>query len=365
MTTPTASSESSPELKTRIHEPLNVEASFLNPHTPITSAEHFFIRGHFSVPKVDPAAWRLEIRGAVKSPLSLSLADLKAMSSATQICVLECAGNGRLFLPNIPEGVQWGLGATGCAAWNGVPLRDVLALAGLEPDALELVFEGADHGFPEKQHKPKNEVHYSRSIPVAEASQPEVLLAWQMNGEDLSPEHGAPVRLIVPGWYSMASVKWLTKIIVASRPFLGYFQTVEYTYWTHSDSLPPERTPITEIFLKSQIAYPVIHQQVRAGEVCTVYGAAWSSGSPIEQVEVSADKGVTWNSAQLDSPSEAPGKNYAWRLWHWDWKPSTVGNYRLMSRACDRAGNVQPAQHDEDHESYIIHHTVSIPVEVV
>lgn len=186
-----------------------------------------------------------------------------------------------------------------------------------------------------------------------------------MNGDDLSSEHGAPVRLIVPGWYSMASVKWLTKITTIARPYLGYFQTVEYTYWTHSDSLQPERTPITEIFLKSQIAHPVMHQQLRAGEVCTVRGAAWNSGSPIERVEISTDKGVTWYQAEFDEAPDFAEKSYAWRLWHWDWKPATIGNTTLMSRAHDVAGKVQPAQHNEDHESYIIHHTMRIPVEVI
>ena len=361
MTTPTACSESSPELKTRIQKPFNAEASFLNPDTPITAAEHFFIRNHFPVPKIDPVSWRLEISGAVEKALSLSLADLKGMPSVTHKCVLECAGNGRLFLQNIAEGVQWGLGAAGCAAWTGVPLREVLALAGLKSEALELVFEGADHGIPERQFKPKNEIHYSRSMPVGPGTRPEVLLAWHMNGKDLSPDHGAPVRLVVPGWYSVAAVKWLKKITAISRPYLGYFQTVEYAYWAHSKGLAPERIPVTKIFLKSQIAHPVIHQQVHAGEVCKVYGAAWSSGSPIQEVEVSTDKGATWHSAQFDGTAE----DHAWRLWTWDWKPSTVGKHTLMSRASDAAGNQQPAQHNEDHESYMVHHTLPIPVEVV
>lgn len=361
MTNPTAVSESSPELKTRIHKPLNVEASFLNPRTPITSAEHFFVRNHFPIPEIDAASWRLEIGGAVKNPISLSLEDLKAMPATTHQCVLECAGNGRLFLPNIPEGVQWGLGAAGCAAWTGVPLRDVLERVGLETDAVELVFEGADHGIPEKQLKPKNEISYSRSVPLETALGPEVLVAWQMNGEDLSPEHGSPVRLIVPGWYSVASVKWLMKITAITRPFLGYFQTVEYTYWAHRGGLPPERIPITNIFLKSQIAHPVLHQQIRAGEVCRVYGAAWTAGVPIDEVEVSTDQGVTWHHAEFDSPA----KDHAWRLWHWDWKPVGIGNHTLMSRASDIEGRTQPALHNEDYESYIIDHTISIPVEVV
>lgn len=361
MTNPTASSESSPELKTRIYKPLNVEASFLNPPTAITSAAHFFIRDHFPVPALDATLWRLEIGGAVENPLSLSLADLKAMPVTTHKCVLECAGNGRLFLPNVPEGVQWGLGAAGCAAWTGVSLREVLALAGLKQDAVELVFEGADHGVPEKQLKPKNEIHYARSVPLEAGTQPEVLLAWQMNGEDLPPAHGAPVRLIVPGWYSVASVKWLTKITVTTRPFFGYFQTVEYAYWTQPGSLPPERIPITKIFLKSQIAHPVLHQQVRAGDICRVHGAAWNSGTPIDSVEVSADKGLTWHSATLDG---AAG-DHAWQLWHWEWTPSSIGNHTLMSRATDRDGKTQPSEHNEDYESYIIDHTVSIPVEVV
>lgn len=361
MTNPTAMSESSPELKIRIHKPLNVEASFLNPPSPLTNAEHFFIRDHFPIPTLDAGSWRLEVGGAVDKPLSLSLADLKALPTATHKCVLECAGNGRLFLPNVPEGVQWGLGAAGCAAWTGVPLRDVLALADLKPDALDLVFEGADHGIPEKELKPKNEVHYSRSIPFKTAMKSEVLLAWQMNGEDLPKAHGAPVRLVVPGWYSVASVKWLAKISVLSRPFLGYFQTVEYAYWVHEGSLPAERIPITEIFLKSQIAHPVMHQQIRAGVVCRVYGAAWGADTPIHAVEVSVDKGMTWHAAEFDGPAE----DHAWRLWHWDWKPFTIGNCTLMSRASDAEGRMQPAQHNQDHESYLIHHTLPIPVEVI
>ena len=358
---PTAMSESSPELKIRIHKPLNVESSFLNPPTPLTSSNHFFVRDHFPVPALDTTTWRLEIGGAVENPFSLSLSDLKAMPQTTYKCVLECAGNGRLFLHDVPEGVQWGLGAAGCASWAGVRLVDVLLRAGLEPDALELVFEGADHGVPEKTLKPKNEIYYSRSMPVTAAKRPEVLLAWQMNGEDLPEAHGAPVRLIVPGWYSVASVKWLTKITAIKRPFNGYFQTVEYAYWSHSDSLPPERIPITELFLTSQIAHPVIHQQTRAGEVCRVYGAAWNAGTPIEKVEVSTDGGVTWNLAEFDGTAE----DHAWRLWHWDWIPGTIGHHVLMSRASDRDGRTQPAQHNQDYESYIIDHTISIPVEVV
>lgn len=361
MSAPTAASESSPELKTRIHKPLNVEAAFLNPHSLVTAADHFFIRDHFPLPSVDPASWRLEVKGLVDKPLRLSLAELKAMPSETHLAVLECAGNGRLFLPNVAEGVQWGLGAAGCAAWTGVPLRDVLALAGLKPDAIEVVFAGADHGVPEKQHKPKTEIYFSRSVPVADATKPEVLLAWQMNGEALPPAHGGPVRLIVPGWYSVASVKWLTNITVIDRPFLGYFQTVEYTYWKHSGSLSPERIPITEIFLKSQIAHPVMHQEVRGGEPCRVYGAAWSAKSPISKVEVSTDKGISWHVAEFDTQA----KDHAWRLWHWDWKPATIGKQTLMSRATDADGNSQPPEHDENYESYIVDHTITIPVTVI
>ncbi|MEO7028217.1 MAG: sulfite oxidase [Acidobacteriaceae bacterium] len=363
--TPTAASESSTGLKTRIHKPLNVEASFLNPPTPITGVENFYIRDHFPLPKIDPVAWRLKVGGAVDKPLELSLADLKAMAVATHTCVLECAGNGRLFLHNVPEGVQWGLGAAGCAAWTGVRLRDVLALAGVKAGAVEAVFQGADHGVADKQFKPKGEIHYSRSLPVDVGMRPEVLLAWAMNGDALSSAHGAPVRLVVPGWYSMAAVKWLTEITVVERPFLGYFQTVEYTYWAHraaqGDGLPPERIPIEELLVKSQIAHPVMHQEVLAGETCRVHGAAWGGGAGIAKVEVSTDRGATWHGADFDGAPE----DHAWQLWHWDWKPSRRGKRGLMSRATDAKGNVQPSQHDEDHESYMIHHTVSIPVEVV
>ena len=361
MNSPTAQSEASPELKVRIHEPLNVEGSFLNPPTFLTSADRFFIRDHFSMPMLDPSTWRLEIKGTVGTPLSLSLADLKAMPATHHVCVLECAGNGRMFLQNQPEGVQWGLGAAACAEWTGVPLRDVLALVRLDEKTVDLVFEGADHGVPEKQYKPKNEVHYARSMPLAAASQPEVLLAYKMNGEDIPAAHGGPVRLIAPGWYSMASVKWLTRITAIERTYQGYFQTVEYTYWKHNGDLSPERVPISEIFLTSQIAHPVMHQQARVGEPCTVYGAAWSGSVPVAKVEVSTDKGITWHEPDF----AAPQKDHAWRMWRWEWKPSVIGQQILMSRATDASGNVQPAEHNDDYESYLANHILRIPVEVI
>jgi DMSO/TMAO reductase YedYZ molybdopterin-dependent catalytic subunit len=189
----------------------------------------------------------------------------------------------------------------------------------------------------------------------------EVMLAYQMNGVDLPPEHGGPVRLIVSGWYGVASVKWLERIIVSRQPFRGYFQTVEYAYWNTDDPASPEHMPLRELRVKSEIARPAMHEQVRGSQPYRVFGIAWTSNGKITRVELSTDGGKTWNPAELRGQSP----NHAWQHWEWTWNPTTPGPRTLMSRATDSNGRTQPLEHDENYGNYAINHTLPIPVGVI
>src|SRR5437660_3139522 len=203
---------SSAGLIIRQKEPTNLETPFDQVNSYLTPTEQFYIRSHFPAPRLDLASYQLRIDGAVRNPLSLSYQQLRGMPSETRVATLECAGNSRVFLVSQVAGAQWELGAVGNAEWTGVPLRALLERAGLEDDACEVVLEGADRGTPTEEPIPPGPISYARSMPREKAGQSEVLVAYQMNGRELSRDHGYPVRAIVPGHYGMASVKWLTRI---------------------------------------------------------------------------------------------------------------------------------------------------------
>jgi DMSO/TMAO reductase YedYZ molybdopterin-dependent catalytic subunit len=206
----------------RQKDPNNLEMPFDQLDDFITPAELFYIRSHFPTPELDPVAYRLSIEGAVRRELRLCYAEIRAMPSRTCIATLECAGNGRAFLvPPVP-GAQWELGAVGNAEWTGVPLSVLLESAGLADDVCDVILEGADRGIPKEEPKLPGPIFYVRSIPRTRAMKSDVLIAYQMNGRDLTPDHGYPLRAIVPGYYGMASVKWLTNIVAATQPFQGY-----------------------------------------------------------------------------------------------------------------------------------------------
>src|SRR6266478_4381177 len=188
----------------------------------LTPTELFYVRSHSPAPKLELSSYRLQIDGAVRSPFSLTYKELRDMPAETRVAILECAGNSRVFLVPQVQGAQWELGAVGNAEWTGVPLRVLLERAGLRQDACEIVLEGADRGTPAEAPIPPGPISYARSLPRDKALQLEVLVAYQMNGRDLPPEHGYPVRAIVPGHYGMASVKWLTLIHAVREPFHGY-----------------------------------------------------------------------------------------------------------------------------------------------
>ena len=343
----------------RSEEPLNLEMPFETAESFITPAELFYVRTHFPIPKIDRDAWWLHVEGEVEKPFAINHEELVKLEPVTIPVTLECAGNNRNFLEPKVKGVQWGLGAVGTAEWTGVPLSVLLDRAVVRSNAREVILEGADHGVLDDPKSPPGELTFSRSIPLEKAKH-DVFLAYRMNGKDLPPEHGFPVRAIVPGWYAMASIKWLQRIIVSSEPFTGYYQTLDYAYWKRRGDIG-ELTPLSEMQIKAEIARPARGKTVPTNSNVRVRGTAWTAGSEIVRVEVSTDGGSTWKEATLLGEA----KPNAWRLWEFDWKtPSAPGKQTLVARATDSLGQTQPAHRDSDRGTYMINHLLPIEVEV-
>jgi len=254
------------------------------------------------------------------------------MRSETLVATLECAGNGRSAFDPPAEGEQWQLGAVSTAEWTGVPLAEILDRAGLRPQAREIVFRGADQGDVAEAAGP---VRFERSLPVTDAGQSGSLLAYAMNGEPLPLEHGYPVRLIVPGWYAVASVKWLTQIEVIGAAFTGFFQTEHYIYETERGGTVA-REPVRLQQVRSVITQPSAGQEVPAGEL-VVRGVAWSGAAPIDKVEVSIGTGP-WRNARLIGPRH----RHSWQWWELLTRIDSPGQTTLRARATDLAGRTQP-----------------------
>jgi DMSO/TMAO reductase YedYZ molybdopterin-dependent catalytic subunit len=305
----------------------------------VTPIGMHYVLIHFDIPEVDASAFELVVDGRVRTPLSLSLEDLRARPAVTTPVMMECAGGGRALLTPRPVSAPWHDEAIGCAEWTGTPLRRVLEEAGLLDDAVELLFTGADKGLDQGV-----EQDYQRSLTVDEAMADGVLLAYAMNGEPLPPPHGFPLRLIVPDWYGMASVKWLRSITAIAEPFEGVQQTQLYRYRRSADE---PGTPVTRKKPRALMAPPGIPEflsrtrHVPAGRTL-VEGRAWSGGGAIERVEFSADGGATWADARLGEPNGPHG----WRAWSCEWD-ATPGDHELSVRATDAAGNVQPLDSED------------------
>jgi DMSO/TMAO reductase YedYZ molybdopterin-dependent catalytic subunit len=293
----------------------------------ITPPEHFFSVAHYGYPEVDASSWSLELSGLVESPRAFRLDDLKARPAAEFVATLECSGNP-------PAG-----GLIGNAKWTGTPLALLLKECGLKSDALEVVFFGADQA-TEKIRASDYPQQFARSMSVEDALRENVLLCWQMNGEPLAKKHGAPLRLVVPGWYGVAWVKWLTRIEVHDRRFMNKFMGRDYvtirgeqqggrTIW--------RETSVGKMNLKSVVARAVR----RPGGVVRVSGAAWSDGTPLKGVEIQIDGG-TWRPVVLGEGRQA----YAWTFWSYDWTGAQPGEHTLQSRVIDARGRVQPAPDD-------------------
>jgi DMSO/TMAO reductase YedYZ molybdopterin-dependent catalytic subunit len=342
----------------RQKEPDNLETLFGQVDSFLTPTDLFYIRSHFSPPRLDLASYQLRIDGAVRKPFSLSYQELRDMSSETRVATLECAGNSRVFLVPQAEGAQWELGAVGNAEWTGVPLATLLEHAGIEEDASEVVLEGADQGTPKEKPIPPGTISYARSLPKEKAIQREVLIAYRMNGLELPLDHGYPVRAIVPGHYGMASVKWLTRIQVVRELFQGYWQTSDYGYWDYLDGKPVRRA-LGEMKLKAEIFRPGVYERLAPDQVYTVSGAAWAGETDVIEVTFSFDGGQTWVEAEFLDPVQ----RHAWRRWKFDWlTPKKPGKHTLLARAKDANGTMQPDEHDQNYGSYVIDHP--LPIEV-
>jgi DMSO/TMAO reductase YedYZ molybdopterin-dependent catalytic subunit len=298
----------------------------------ITPTGLHYLLVHFDIPDVDAAAWRLRVEGCVERAMELDLDAVRALPRRTIAVTIECAGNGRARLMPRPVSQPWLNEAVGTAEWTGTPLEGVLRQAGLRHEAVELVFVGADHGI-EKGY----EHDYARSLSVKDAIKPEVLLAYEMNGRPLEPQHGFPLRLVVPGWYGMMHVKWLRRIEAVATPFDGYQQKV--AYWYKRDVEDPG-SPVTRIRPRALLIPPGFpdfltrRRIVEAGRV-RVVGRAWSGGGTVERVDFGVD-GV-WTEATLEKPVGP----FAWRRWSCEWNAGT-GDHELSCRATDASGDQQP-----------------------
>jgi sulfite oxidase len=323
-----------------VHEedPFNVETSLAAlAEGPVTATDAFYVRGHGAVPETDPAAWRLQVHGLVERELSLSLETLREAFREHEVtATLQCAGNrraGLVAIRDIPGEAPWGPGATGTATWTGVALADVLALAGPLRDAAHVGFDGADV-CPEA--KPVQ--RFGGSIPLDKASRPEVLLAWAMNGEPLAPVHGAPLRVVVPGYIGARSVKWLERIEVRARPWQGYFQHVVYRLLPEDGTVGPAHgMPLGLVALNADVLSPADGATVDAGQV-EVRGYAFAGGERhVARVDVSLDGGVRWAQAEL---LDDLGR-WAWR--HWRFVAELApGEHEILVRAWDSSAATQP-----------------------
>jgi len=342
----------------RSEDPLNLEVPFATLDGFITPTKSFYVRTHFPIPKIDRNKWRLRVEGEVERPFEINYGELIKLESEKIPVTLECAGNNRNFLEPKVKGVQWGLGAVGNAEWTGVPLSILLDRAGVKSTAREIVLEGADRGKPEDPKSPPGEMNFARSIPMKKAS--DVLLAYKMNDVDLPAENGFPVRAIVPGWYAVASIKWLQRIIVTDKIFNGYYQTLDYSFWKRRGD-NAELVPLSEMQVKAEIARPSEGETIPANSNARVRGTAWTGDGEIKKVEISSDDGATWNEAKLLGES----KPNAWRLWEFSWRtPDRPGKATLIARATDSKGRTQPMERDPDRGTYMINHLLPIIVEV-
>jgi sulfane dehydrogenase subunit SoxC len=304
---------------------------------PITPTGLHYLLIHYDIPVVDEESWRLEIGGEVERPLSLTAADLRSREAVEVCSTMECAGNGRARFDPMPASQPWVLEAVGTARWRGVPLRSVLEEAGLGERGVEVLFTGLDHGV-EGGH----EQSYQRSLPVSEAMRGDALLVYEMNGAPLLPQHGFPLRLVVPGWYGMTNVKWLSAVTVLQRPFAGYQQ--EHSYRLRSDEHDPG-IPLTRMLPRALMAPPGIPEFLTRERILppgehVLRGRAWSGHAPIAGVEVSVDGGDSWEPAATSHELDSP---WAWCSWTYPWL-AAEGRYTLCCRATDESGNVQPPE---------------------
>jgi len=310
---------------------------------------------HFDIPYLEADSWRLTVDGLVDRPFTLDLAALRARPARTVRVTMECAGNGRARLDPRPVSQPWLVEAVGTAEWTGASLRDILSDAGVDPPGVDVVFTGADHGVERGV-----EQDYQRSLTLAETAEEDVILAYEMNGSPLAPQHGFPVRLVAPGWYGMAHVKWLTRIEVVGEPFTGFQQAVAYRFRQESGE---EGDPVTRMAPRALVIPPGFpdfmsrSRIVRPGPVA-LEGRAWSGRSPVQRVEVTVDGGQSWLDAEFE-PDD--GHRWAWRRFRADWE-ATPGSYVVGARAISADGDASPVEPPWNRGGFANNSAQQIPV---
>ena len=293
---------------------------------------------HYDIPAVDAQTHELHVGGHVRNPLRLRMQDIESRPSTTLAVTLECAGNGRARLSPRPMSQPWLNEAVGNAEWTGTPLRPILEEAGVEPGAVDVVFTGVDRGV-----QGGIDQYYERSLSIADASRDEVLLAYAINGRPLPPQHGFPLRLIVPGWYGMAHVKWLRSVTVTDKPFAGYQQATAYHYRASRDEagVPVERIRPRALMVPPGVPDFMSRTRFVAPGEHGIEGRAWSGLAPVARVDFSSDGGITWQQAELHEGASP----FGWRRWTHRWL-AAPGEHELCARATDAAGNTQPVEQD-------------------
>ncbi|MEV5574702.1 sulfite oxidase [Spirillospora sp. NPDC052269] len=331
----------------------------------ITPTDRFFVRNHVITPRIDERTWRLKLWGAgldgsptEDAPFELTYEQLLGMPARTITTAIECTGTGRSFFRTQQDeqvtGTPWTLGGIGVASWRGVPLADVLRRAGLSPAAVDLLPRGLDPDFVDEG---ENMGRVRRPLPVAKALD-DVLVAYEMNGEPLLPDHGFPARLVVPHWVGIASIKWLGDIEVADHALTSPWNTRYYRMF--GPDLPPEGgAPLTTMNVKSAFELPLpATLDGAAGREVTLTGRSWSGTGRVERVEVSTDGGAHWQAVQLHGDPDA------WALWSLRWRPPAPGRYELLARATDDTGHTQPDAEPPNDNGYLFGAVVRHPVTV-
>ncbi|MBW3661137.1 MAG: sulfite oxidase [Gemmatimonadetes bacterium] len=328
-----------PRRTVRERDPYNAGTPMEALCRPITPTDLFYVRNHFDVPEIEADEWRLRFGGVVERPLELALSDLRALPPRTLAVTLECAGNGRTRMRPVPSGTPWAFDAVSTARFTGTSLVHLLDAAGVRRGAVEVLFVGADG----EEADPRSEAAFARSLPLDVARHPDTILAWGMNGSPLRPQHGHPVRLVVPGWYAVASVKWVARIDLLDAPFRGHWQTTKYVY----DGMEgvPDGTPVEAMRVRAAIARPADGTSVPAGPV-VVRGTAWSGAGRIRKVEVRVDDGA-WVEAALGRSAGRHGAT----PWTWTWR-ARKGRRRIEARATDETGATQPLVPVWNHHGY-------------
>lgn len=294
----------------------------------VTPPDQFFSVSNYGFPEVDVNDWQLEISGLVEHPMTLTMADLQTLPRSELDFTIECSGN---------HGFDWNFGLIGNARWAGVPLAPLLHEAGIMDDAIEVAFYGVDAG-EETVREQTITQNFARTMSIEDATSPYNMLCYEMNGEALLTRHGFPLRLIAPGWYGIANVKWLQRIEVRSRRLMNRFMARDYV------TLRKEEVDGEQVWTESSVGRSLLKSAparvVRSGDSYRIEGAAW--GQPIANVEVRIDDGP-WQMATLDTANVS---RFSWRFWSLEWTNAEPGEHAITARAIDREGNVQPAADD-------------------